>query len=121
MTASAFSGRSVEEVTVAAVLAGELSPGDIRISREGLTRQADVARANGDAQLAENLLRAAELTAFTDHELLEYYELLRPGRADAERLRAVGDELAGRGAPRIAALFAEAAAAYARQTRRQHG
>lgn len=107
----------MEEVSVDAVVAGKVGADDIRISREGLEHQAEAARAHGDVQLAENLLRAAELTALSDDELLEYYELLRPGRAEPTQLRVIGDKLASRGATRVAALFAEAAVAYAR---RQH-
>lgn len=107
----AESGRPVNEVTVGAVLAGEIGPDDIRISFDGLARQAAVAREHGDNQLAENLLRAAELVAVPEDQLLEYYELLRPGRATPDRLRSVGEELRDRGMPLVAALFTEAAAA----------
>lgn len=105
----AQSGRAVNEVDVRAVLAGEIGPDDIRISSDGLARQAAVAREHGDVQLAENLLRAAELVALPEDQLLEYYELLRPGRATPDRLRAAGEGLASRGMPRVAALFTEAA------------
>lgn len=105
----AQSGRPVDDVDVPAVLAGEIGPDDIRISADGLARQAAVAREHGDVQLAENLLRAAELVSLPEDQLLEYYELLRPGRATSDRLRSVGKELAGRGMLRVAALFTEAA------------
>lgn len=107
----AQSGRPVSEVDVAAVLAGDIGPDDIRISPDGLSRQADVAREHGDVQLAENLLRAAELVALPEDQLLEYYELLRPGRATPDGLRAAGEELSNRGLPRVAAMFMEAATA----------
>lgn len=107
----AQSGRPVDDVDVRAVLAGEIGPDDIRISPDGLARQAAVAGEHGDVQLAENLLRAAELVALPEDQLLEYYELLRPGRATPDRLRSVGEELASRGMPRVAALFTEAATA----------
>lgn len=108
-TVHAQSGRPVDEVDVTAVLAGEVGPDDIRISAGALARQAALARQHGDIQLAENLLRAAELVTVPEGQLLEYYELLRPGRATPGQLRAVGSELADRGMPRVAALFAEAA------------
>lgn len=107
----AQSGRPVDEVNVGAVLAGEIGPDDIRISADGLARQAAVAREHGDIQLAENLMRAAELVAVPEDRLLEYYELLRPGRSTPDRLRSVGEELLNRGMPLVAALFTEAAAA----------
>ena len=107
----AQSGRPISDVTVAAVVAGDIGPDDIRISPEGLARQAEVARNHGDVQLAENLLRAAELVTLSEDQLLEYYELLRPGRTTADGLRAAGEELSSRGLPRVAALFLEAATA----------
>ena len=112
---TAFSGRPVESIDVPTVRAGGLTADDIRISVDGLAHQAEVARRNGDVQLAENLLRAAELTAFSEDELLRFYELLRPGRATPEELRGIADQLTGRGAPRAAALFTEASTAYARR------
>lgn len=107
----AHSGRPVSDVHVPAVLAGAIGPDDIRISADGLARQAGVAREHGDAQLAENLLRAAELVTVPEEQLLEFYELLRPGRATTEQLRATGAELVNRGMPRVARLFMEAATA----------
>lgn len=111
----AFSGRPVESIDVPTVTAGGLTTDDIRISKSGLEHQAEVARRNGDVQLADNLLRAAELTAFAEEELLSYYELLRPGRATPAELQEVSRLLAARGAPRVAAMFAEAGAAYAKR------
>jgi propanediol dehydratase small subunit len=111
----AFSGRPVETIDVATVRAGGLTTDDIRISVDGLAHQAEVARRNGDVQLAENLLRAAELTAFSEDELLQLYELLRPGRATPDELRGVAQRLTARGAPLAAALFTEAGTAYTRR------
>jgi propanediol dehydratase small subunit len=102
------------DLTVAGVVAGELGPDDIRISPETLRRQADVARAHGNPQLAANFERAAELTAFDEAEILALYELLRPGRATGDDLRAQADELDAREAPICAAFVREAAAVYER-------
>ncbi len=110
----AWSGRDADELTVDGVVAGDLGPDDIRISPETLRHQADVARAHGNPQLAENFERAAELTAFDESEVLSLYEMLRPGRADAADLRARADELEARAAPRCAALVREAAVVYER-------
>lgn len=112
---SAHSGRPVEELTLDRVLLGELDADDVRISAAALRRQAERAEARGNPQLAENLLRAAELTAFADDEVLALYEALRPRRRTAAQLGALAAELEDRGAVRCAALVAEAAAAYARR------
>ena len=112
---TAASGRRVRDLTLGEVLAGRVSPEDVRISPETLLRQASFAEDGGNPQLAENLRRGAELCSFSDDELLEFYELLRPGRATAAQM----DELAGRldagGAPLCGDLVREARATYVRR------
>jgi propanediol dehydratase small subunit len=113
--ARALSGRKVDELTLEAVRRGELGVPDLRIHPETLQRQADVAAAHANPQLAENLRRAAELTRLSDEEVLAIYDALRPGRFTPGRLTELGAELAERGLPRCAALLAEAAEVYARR------
>ena len=109
------SGHAVSEITLDAVLAGEIGPDDVRVSAETLRLQAGFAERGGNPQLAENLRRGAELTTFSDEELLRFYEMLRPGRSPAAELDALAGDLAGRGAERSAALVREARAAYVRR------
>ena len=109
------SGRAVSEITLDAVLAGAISPEDVRISPETLRLQAGFAEQGGNPQLAENLRRGAELTEFSDDELLRFYEMLRPGRSSAAELDSLAEMLAARGAERCAVLVREARAAYARR------
>lgn len=111
----AFSGRPLEEVTVEAAVAGELTGDDVRIHPDTLREQAEVAAAADDERLATNLRRAAELTALSDDDLLRIYGALRPGRATEEELTAVREELLGRGATQCAALVEEAIASYRRR------
>ena len=111
----ALSGKPVERLTVEAIRAGEVGVSDLRIHPETLERQAVVAEAHSNPQLAENLRRAAELTQLPDEEVLAIYEALRPGRSTAAQLTALAGSLAGRGLPRCAALVAEAADVYARR------
>jgi propanediol dehydratase small subunit len=111
----AMSGRPVSELTLEAVRRGEISVPDLRIHPESLEHQAVVAEAHGNPQLAENLRRAAELTALRDDEVLAIYEALRPGRSTAVQLTALAASLAGRGLPRCAALLTEAAEVYTRR------
>lgn len=110
----AWSGRESGELSVDGVVGGELGPDDIRISPDTLRHQAEVARSHGNPQLAANFERAAELTAFEESEILALYELLRPGRATGDALRAKADELDAREAPICAAFVREAAAVYER-------
>ena len=109
------SGRAVSEITLDAVLAGEIGPEDVRVGPETLRLQADFAEQGGNPQLAENLRRGAELTAFSDDELLRFYEMLRPGRSSAAELDSLAGALERRGAERCAALVREARAAYVRR------
>ena len=82
----AFSGRPLPEITLEAAADGELSAADLRIHRETLWMQAEVARKAGYAQLAGNLMRAAELTLVPNAEVLQIYDLLRPMRATYDQL-----------------------------------
>ncbi|WP_432843010.1 diol dehydratase small subunit [Dactylosporangium sp. CA-092794] len=110
-----FSGKEIGALTVEALRRGELSPDDVRIHPSTLEHQASVAAAHGNPQLAGNLLRAAELTAFAEDEILALYEALRPHRSTAADLSTLASGLDARDAPRCAALVREAAAVYARR------
>ena len=106
-------GTPLLEVTLETARAGSLTAAEMRATPETLRRQADVARAAGRSQLAENLERAAELAAVPDDELLEIYTALRPGRSTAGELESWARKLETLGAERTAAFVREAAAVYA--------
>ena len=112
---TARSGRDTQEVTLDSIRLGAVTMDDVTIHPETLVRQAEVARQHANPQLAENLLRAAELTLIPDAEVLAMYEALRPGRSTEQELRDLATSLRDRGAPRTAALVAEAADAYVRR------
>jgi propanediol dehydratase small subunit len=112
---TARSGRETTDITLDAIRLGEVTMDDVTIHPDTLVRQAEVARAHANPQLAENLLRAAELTLIPDDEVLAMYEALRPGRSTEAELRALVTNLLDRGAPRTAALIEEAADAYVRR------
>jgi propanediol dehydratase small subunit len=86
---------------------------ELRATPETLRLQADVARAGGRAQLADNLLRAAELAPLPDETILEIYAALRPRRSSAAELEAWAVRLGEWGAPVTAAFVREAAQVYA--------
>jgi propanediol dehydratase small subunit len=86
---------------------------ELRATPETLRLQAQVARAAGRAQLADNLLRAAELAPLPDETILEIYTALRPRRSSAAELAAWAERLDGWGAPATAAFVREAARVYA--------
>jgi len=86
---------------------------ELRATPETLRLQADVARAAGRAQLADNLLRAAELAPLPDETILAIYTALRPRRSTAAELETLAEQLDGRHAPVTAAFVREAAQVYA--------
>jgi propanediol dehydratase small subunit len=86
---------------------------DLRATPETLRLQAEVARASGRTQLAQNLLRAAELASLPADVLLEIYTALRPRRSTAAELAAWAERLESWQAPQTAAFVREAAEVYA--------
>ena len=106
-------GVPLRDVTLDAARAGSIDAGDMRATPETLRLQAEVARAAGRTQLAENLERAAELSLVPDDLLLEAYTALRPGRATAAELEEWALRLDSFEATQTAAFVREAAAAYA--------
>ncbi len=110
---TAADGRPLAAVTLAAAAAGDLRAGDIQISASTLAAQADVAQAAGYHALAQNLRRAAELTAVPNEELLKMYEQVRPGRSTYVELVRLADRLEHTyAAPITAAFVREAATVY---------
>ena len=109
----ARTGRALEEVTLEAVVQGDVKPEDLTIHRETLEIQAGIAEAAGYPQVAANLKRAAELTNIPNDRLLEIYEALRPGRSTYYQLLSLSQEIAGRyDASETARYIREAADAY---------
>jgi propanediol dehydratase small subunit len=88
---------------------------ELRATPDTLRMQAEVARSSGRKQLADNLLRAAELAPLPDETILEIYTALRPGRSTASELETWAVRLDGWQAPATAAFVREAAQVYARR------
>jgi propanediol dehydratase small subunit len=115
-TLKAASGRPLSEVTLEAAAVGGLGIADTQISAAALRAQAVVARAAGYPQLAENLERAAELTAVPNAEVLRMYDMLRPGRSTHAELLSLAELLEREhAASSCAALVREAAEVYRRR------
>jgi propanediol dehydratase small subunit len=104
-----------EKFTVEAAVDGKLGLSDLRMDPAALAHQAVVADENGNPQLAENFLRAAELATIDDEDVMGLYEALRPHRSTAAELDALQASLQARGAPRCAELVRQAATVYARR------
>lgn len=107
-------GKRLADVTLDAVLAGEVTMEDLRITPEALIAQAEIARDAGRPTLAENFERAAELVNVPQDVVMQVYELLRPGRATAKQqlLDAARMLRETHSATRMAAFVEEAADTY---------
>lgn len=86
-------GTKLSEITLEAVVEGDIDGEELVIAPETLEKQATVAENAGRPQLARNFRRAAELTAVPDDRILEIYNALRPSGAKKEELHAIADEL----------------------------
>ena len=109
----AASGRAFSDVSMDAVVNGEIRAEDLRIRAETLEAQAKIARQAGYERLASNLLRAAELTRVPNTEMLKMYEALRPNRSTYEQLLELAVRLEEQyQAPYTAGFIREAAEVY---------
>lgn len=73
-------GMPLDDFTLEALADGRATMEDLRTTPEALLRQASIARHAGREKLAANFERAAEMTAIPQKVIMEYYEMLRPGR-----------------------------------------
>jgi propanediol dehydratase small subunit len=109
-------GKRLDEITMQAVLAGEVDADDLRIAPGTLRLQAQIAESAGRRQLGENLRRAAELTALPDEKVLDIYNALRPRASTKRQLLDIADELEREySAVLCARLVREAADVYERR------
>lgn len=103
-------GKSLTDITLDAVLAGDVTIADLTITPEALLLQAEIALAGGRKTLAENFQRAAELVTIPQDVIMETYEMLRPGRADRRTLQAQAEVLRSTYKAELMSKFIEEAA-----------
>lgn len=103
-------GRKLNEITLESVIAGEIKPEDIRISKETLEMQAQIAEEMHRYAMARNFRRAGELISVPDERVLEMYNALRPYRSTKEELLAIADELENKYDAKVNAEFVREAA-----------
>ena len=109
-------GKHLEDLTIEAVVSGELAAEDLRIAPDTLLMQARIAEGVGRRQLAENFRRAAEMVPMPDERVLAVYNALRPSASTKQQLLDLADELENEfAAERNAALIREAAEVYERR------
>jgi len=111
-------GKRLADITMEAVMKGEITADELRITPETLELQAQIAEKVGRPQLARNMRRAGELTRLPDDRILQIYNALRPYRSSKAELLAIADELENKyGAKVNAAFVREACDVYERRGR----
>lgn len=106
-------GRKLTDITLSDVMKNRVSADDIKISKEMLRAQGQVAKENGNAPMEKNFERAAELTDVPDDVILKMYDKLRPNRSTKLELVLMAQELLEKyNARNCAKLVMEAAEVY---------
>lgn len=106
--------KKLEELTIDAVLNGNVDMEDLRITPRALLQQAQIARSVGRVELAANFERAAEMASIPQEKIMRIYELLRPGRVESKDslLQEVEQLLQSYHAPLLSGFIQEAAQLY---------
>ena len=78
-------GIALADITLSAVIAGDISMADLQITPKALRDQAEIAEDAGRSTLALNFNRASELVGVPQDLIMSTYELLRPGRAKTQQ------------------------------------
>ena len=106
-------GKKLTEITLDEVMKGHISSDDIKISKEMLKAQGQVAKETGNDQMEKNFERAAELVDVPDDVILKMYDKLRPNRSTKLELVQMAQELIEKyNAKNCARLVMEAAEVY---------
>ncbi len=86
-------GKKLTDITLDEVMKGHVSSDDIKISKETLKAQGQVAKENGNEPMEKNFERAAELVDVPDDVILKMYDMLRPNRSTKLELLKMAQEL----------------------------
>lgn len=103
-------GKSLDDITLEAVVSGAIKAEEIRITPQTLEYQAQIAESISRPQSARNMRRAGELTRVPDERMLQIYNLLRPNRSSKAELLAIADELDQKYSAKVCAAFVREAA-----------
>ena len=86
-------GKKLTDITLDEVMKNRVSADDIKISKEVLKAQGQVAREAGNDPMENNFERAAELVDVPDDVILKMYDKLRPNRSTKLELVLMAQEL----------------------------
>ena len=90
---SSKTGKKLSEITLEEIRRGHVTGDDIKISKETLRRQGEVAKSADNLAMTHNFERASELVDVPDETILKMYNMLRPNRSTKEELLAMADVL----------------------------
>ena len=106
-------GKALSDITLDEVKKNHISSDDIKISKETLNAQGQIAKEAGSAPMELNFARAAELVDVPDEVILKMYDKLRPNRSTKLELVTMAKELLDKyDAKNCARLVMEAAEVY---------
>ncbi|ATD55048.1 diol dehydratase small subunit [Clostridium chauvoei] len=107
------SGKYLKDISIDEVIKGNITGEDIKVSKETLKIQGEIAKKEGRDQLGENFERASELVEIPDDELLIIYNMLRPYRSSENELLQKAKEIKVKfGAIRCSELIMDALKTY---------
>lgn len=86
-------GKRLNDITLDEVMKNHVASDDIKISKEMLKAQGQVAREAGNDPMELNFQRAAELVDVPDDVILRMYDKLRPRRSTKLELVMLAQEL----------------------------
>ena len=81
-------GKKLTDITLDEILKDHIGPDDIKISKEMLRAQGQVAKEAGNDPMEKNFERASELVDVPDDVILKMYDKLRPNPVSYTHLRA---------------------------------
>ena len=106
-------GKKLTDITLDEVMKNRVSADDIKISKEVIKAQGQVAREAGNDPMEKNFERAAELVDVPDDVILKMYDKLRPNRSTKLELVLMAQEILEKyNARNCARLVMEAAEVY---------
>lgn len=86
-------GKRLEDINLEEVMKNHISSEDIKISKETLKYQGEIAKEAGNDPMEANFARAAELVDVPDDVILKMYDKLRPNRSTKMELVTMAQEL----------------------------
>lgn len=106
-------GKKLTDITLDEVMKNHVLADDIKISKDMLRAQGQVAKEAGNDPMEKNFERAAELVDVPDDVILKMYDKLRPNRSTKLELVLMAQELLEKyNAKNCARLVMEAAEVY---------